>query len=52
MDTERSKQLDTLQWALQFVQDYEKKLLKRAVNIAKVNRYNRLKERMMLNEDE
>ena len=43
---------DNLQWAMDFMRQYEKKLLKRAVNIAKVNRYNRLKERMKLNGDE
>jgi len=43
---------DALQWALDFMQQYEKKLLKRAINLAKINRYNSLKERMKLNGDE
>ncbi len=52
MDAEKERSLNTLQWALNFMQDYEKKLLKRAINLAKVNRYNRLEERMKLNGDE
>ncbi len=43
---------DALQWALDFMRQYEKKLLKRAINIAKINRYNSLEERMKLNGDE
>ena len=49
---EENDKLEPLAWALRFMQEYEKKLLKRAINIAKVNRYNRLEERMKLNGDE
>ncbi len=43
---------DALQWALDFMRQYEKKLMQRAIKIAKANRYNRLEERMKLNGDE
>lgn len=51
-ENEHTGFIDNLQWALDFMRQYEKKLLKRAINIAKVNRYNRLEERMKLNGDE
>ncbi len=50
-DTE-NESTDALAWALKFMQEYEKKLLKRAINIARINRYDKLKERMKLDGDE
>jgi len=40
-DTENAPEasLDALTWALRFIQDYEKKLLKRAIQIAKAKRH-------------